>query len=64
MRNMRTNFALLMELTHITPKDISQGLGADLSLISRWRNGSRRLTERTPWRRRLTEYFFKSVKMR
>lgn len=58
MRNMRTNFALLMELTHITPKDISQGLGADLSLISRWRNGSRRLTERTPWRRRLTEYFF------
>ncbi len=57
MRNMRTNFALLMELTHITPKDINQGLGADPSLISRWRTGSRRLTGRTPWRRRLTEYF-------
>ena len=55
MRNMRTNFALLMELTHITPKDINQGLGADPSLISRWRTGSRRLTGRTPWRRRLTE---------
>lgn len=28
MRNMRTNFALLMELTHITPKDINPGAGS------------------------------------
>ena len=55
MKNMPTNFALLMELTDAEPEALSRAIGADPSLISRWRTGSRRPNDR--WRQRLADYF-------
>ena len=55
MKNMLTNFALLMELTRVEPEELSRAVGADLSLISRWRTGARRPNSR--WRRMLADYF-------
>nr|WP_325199455.1 hypothetical protein [uncultured Oscillibacter sp.] len=60
MRNLTTNFALLMEWARVTPKELNRALGVDLSLISRWRTGSRRLPAEGRWCGRLTEYFLQS----
>ena len=57
MSNLTTNLALLMEWVRITPKELNRALGVDLSLISRWRTGSRRLSAGSRWCGRLTEYF-------
>lgn len=57
MRNLTTNLALLMEWTRVTPKELNRALGIDLSHISRWRTGSRRLTAGSRWCGRLAEYF-------
>ena len=55
MRDMLTNFALLMELARVDPEKLSRALETDPSLISRWRTGSRRPNAR--WRRKLADYF-------
>lgn len=60
MRNLTTNFALLMEWACVTPKELNRALGVDPSLISRWRTGSRRLTAGSRWRGRLAEYFLQA----
>lgn len=57
MMNLTTNLALLMEWARVTPKELNRALGIDLSLISRWRTGSRRLSAGSQWCGRLTEYF-------
>lgn len=60
MRNLTTNLALLMEWARVTPKELNRALGIDLSLISRWRTGSRRLPAESRWCGRLAEYFLRA----
>lgn len=60
MRNLTTNLALLMDWARVTPKELNRALGIDLSLISRWRTGSRRLSAQSRWCGRLTEYFLRA----
>ena len=60
MRNLTTNLALLMEWIRVTPKELNRALGIDLSLISRWRTGSRRLPAGSRWCGRLAEYFLQT----
>lgn len=55
MRNMLTNFALLMELTRARPEEVYRATGAHPSLISRWCTGGRSPNRR--WRQIQAEYF-------
>lgn len=55
--DMKSNMAIIMDLLGITPQMLSLEVGADVSLISRWRTGNRRLISGRKWATALAKYF-------
>ncbi len=53
---MKSNFCVLMDLLGISPKSLSITIGADLTLISKWRTGSRILINGRHWVSDIAEY--------
>ena len=56
--NRMTNFALMMQVLALTPSDIAQRLGADTTLVSRWRTGSRRIMPDRHWADEIAQMLF------
>ncbi len=53
-----TNFAVLMDVLEASPQDVSMALEADMSLVSRWRTGGRRIMPGRPWVKRMGQVFW------
>ena len=53
----KSNLAVLMSMYAVTPQMLSEAVGADITLISRWRTGRRRLVADRRWVRDIAAWF-------
>lgn len=56
MAERNTNFALLCDLLEVSPKHLSDAISADITLVSRWRTGNRKLMPGRDWATHIAEY--------
>lgn len=56
MAKSNTNFAVLCDLLGISNQEMSIAISADITLISRWRTGTRALVAGRHWVKKITEY--------
>lgn len=57
MREYKTNFDLLADLLEISGTEITREIGADKTLIYRWRSGARRLVAGRHWINKIVNLF-------
>ncbi len=57
MKRSETNFAYLMDLLGIKPAALCDAVGADKTLVSRWRTGARKLMPGHHWAGKIADYF-------
>ena len=60
MKEGVTNFSYLMELLDMKTADLCEAIGADKTLISRWRSGGRRLMPGHHWAKKIAAYFLQT----
>lgn len=57
MLDAGTNFAYLMDLLGVRSVDLCNAVGADKTLVSRWRSGKRKLTPESRWAKEIAAFF-------
>jgi hypothetical protein len=57
MKEYRTNLALVMDIFDISSSRLAEDIGADRSLVSRWKNGNRKIMPNRHWADKLTFVF-------
>jgi|GEM_PF-2898794 len=55
----KSNLAVLMSMYTVTPQMLSEAVGADITLISRWRTGRRRLVAGRRWVHDIAAWFIR-----
>ena len=56
MLDQKTNFAMLLRLFGVRPRDVCEAVGADKSLVSRWCNGKQKLMPGHVWVDKIADY--------
>lgn len=57
MKTVLSNFGVLLDILEITPMELAVAIGADKTLISRWRSGERKLVSGGKWAEKIADYF-------
>lgn len=56
--NMENILSYLMELLDVSGKELAIQIGVDTAIISKWKNGKRKIPKNTDYGKRIAEYFF------
>ena len=54
----KSNFGVFLDVFGVSTQQAAVGIGADATLISRWRNGQRRLVAGRKWSKAIVDYAF------